>query len=136
MNKDQQVWLATYALAAGSSATQSFFTTLPTGEKLLNSDTGRGRIYDAISNFMDPEVIKSLCNLLVKKAQTQDPRMPDMQPTHLILLYYATHEGMYMHKDSDPNDGDNDHPIVSISIGSLGLTFQTDLEANLPIYRQ
>ncbi len=25
---------------------------------------------------------------------------------------------MYWHKDSDPNDGNNDHPIVSITIGN------------------
>ena len=27
-------------------------------------------------------------------------------------------DGMYWHKDSDPNDGNNDHPIVSITIGN------------------
>ena len=25
---------------------------------------------------------------------------------------------MGWHRDSDPNDGDNDHPIVSISLGN------------------
>jgi len=119
LSQEQQIWLAKYALVAGSTDKHNFFTVLPNGERVLNSDTGRGRIYDAITEFIQPDIIRHLCDTLVKKAQSQDQRMPDMQPTHLLLLYYATHDGMYMHKDSDPNDGDNDHPIVSLSIGML-----------------
>lgn len=44
--------------------------------------------------------------------------MPAMNPTHLLLLYYTTADGMYWHTDSDENDGDNDHPIVSVSLGN------------------
>lgn len=61
---------------------------------------------------------QELCHALVKLAQEQDTRMPDMQPTHLLLLYYASQDGMCWHSDSDKNDGDNDHPIVSITVGT------------------
>jgi hypothetical protein len=39
-----------------------------------------------------------------------------MEPTHLLLLYYTSTDGMGWHRDSDKNDGDNDQPIVSISL--------------------
>ena len=44
---------------------------------------------------------------------------PFMDLTHMLLLYYksAQGSGMGWHRDSDPNDGDNDHPIVSVSLG-------------------
>jgi len=105
------LWLANYALGAGSDPHHGFWVTLPDGQKALNSDKGRGRIYDAIETFPEPNNIRDLCDTLVKAAQKRDDKMPSMQPTHLLLLYYATEEGMYWHSDSDKNDGDNNHPI-------------------------
>merc|ERR1712217_72666 len=53
----------------------------------------------------------------VHEAQTQDPHMPDMVPTHLLLLYYASDRGMGWHRDDDENDGIGDEPVVSLSVG-------------------
>eukprot|EP01121_Diplochlamys_sp_Union-15-3_P005552 TRINITY_DN15896_c0_g1_i1.p1 TRINITY_DN15896_c0_g1~~TRINITY_DN15896_c0_g1_i1.p1 ORF type:complete len:244 (-),score=37.48 TRINITY_DN15896_c0_g1_i1:24-755(-) len=119
LNEEQQKWLANYALTASSTDTKGgFWSVLPDGKTVLNNDKGRGRIYDAITEFPEPTQIEALCQSLVKLSREVDDRMPEMKPTHLLLLYYATEEGMYWHKDSDPNDGDNDHPIVSIAIGN------------------
>jgi alkylated DNA repair dioxygenase AlkB len=51
-------------------------------------------------------------------AQEVDVAMPEMEPTHLLLNYYVTALGMNWHSDDDPNDGDGDIPIVSISLGN------------------
>ena len=118
LNQEQQIWLAEYAVASGYNEVNGFWTTLPSGERVLNNDTGRGRIYDTIQSFHHHDVVLSICNQVIQAAQSRDSKLPDMNPTHLLLLYYATQDGMYWHKDSDPNDGDNDHPIVSISIGN------------------
>ncbi len=64
LSPEQQVWLAHYALHAGGAGQDvgpeghSFWATLPSGEKVLNSDTGRGRIYDAIETFPRPDVVR------------------------------------------------------------------------------
>jgi hypothetical protein len=64
LSPEQQVWLARYALHAGGagqdvgSEGHSFWATLPSGEKVLNSDSGRGRIYDAIETFPRPDVVR------------------------------------------------------------------------------
>jgi len=44
--------------------------------------------------------------------------MPTANPTHLTLLYYKGEEGMFWHKDDDENDGDDDNPVVLISLGN------------------
>lgn len=113
-----KIWLANYALEAGSVPDRGFFHIMPTGEKVLNSDSGRGRIYDSIDKFPHPEEILKLCLDYVNQARQIDNKMPEMNPTHLLLLYYANSNGMYWHADNEKNDGDNNHPIVSISIGN------------------
>eukprot|EP00026_Physarum_polycephalum_P016186 Phypoly_transcript_17043.p1 GENE.Phypoly_transcript_17043~~Phypoly_transcript_17043.p1 ORF type:complete len:243 (+),score=23.71 Phypoly_transcript_17043:91-819(+) len=118
LSQDLQIFLANYALEAGKSPENGFWTTMPDGAQVLNSDTGRGRIYDTIDKFQKPGFILDLCQQLVSTAQQHDPKLPDMNPTHLLLLYYATADGMCWHSDSDKNDGNNDHPIVSITIGN------------------
>jgi len=62
--------------------------------------------------------IKKLCVDLVTAAQKFAPKLPNINATHLLLLYYTSDQGMAWHRDSDANDGDNDHPIVSISLGN------------------
>lgn len=94
-----------------------FWTTLPNGERVLNSGTERGRIYDAIHKFPESDMIKQKCLGFVSLAQKYDSKMPSTNPTHLLLLYYAGESGMYWHRDSDKNDGDTDHPVVSLSLG-------------------
>eukprot|EP01080_Neovahlkampfia_damariscottae_P005510 gene5510-9327_t len=87
------------------------------GEYLLNMDS-RGRIYREITDFPEYETLTKLCSELVDLAQEKSKKLPDMKITHLLLLYYSNEQGMSWHRDSDENDGDNDHPIVSISLGS------------------
>jgi alkylated DNA repair dioxygenase AlkB len=120
LNLDQQKWLANYALVDVEDGDKhSFMATVPGRPgKVYNSDEGRGRIYDSLMTFPNYQTIQTLCNSLVGKARELDAKMPQMMPTHLLLLKYANADGMYWHADSDPNDGDNDHPIVSISLGN------------------
>jgi alkylated DNA repair dioxygenase AlkB len=122
LSEDQQRWLAKYAIDAGNRKDHGFWIDAPgeNGEstRVLNSDKGRGRIYDDVLNFPDAERVEDLCHKLVACARNKDSKMPEMNPTHLLLLYYATHDGMEWHSDSDKNDGNNDHPIVSICIGN------------------
>jgi len=118
LSEEAQIELTNYALDAGTDPERGFWTVLRDGRRVLNSDTGRGRIYDTIDSFKKPDIVRDLCRNLVAEAQKHDSKMPDMNPTHLLLLYYATADGMYWHKDSDPNDGNNNHPIVSITIGN------------------
>jgi len=118
LDQEKQIWLANYALNAGSRPDNGFWTITPDGQRHLNSDKGRGRIYDAITNFPDYDAVLALCQEMVATARIHDSKMPEMTPTHLLLLYYATADGMYWHSDNDRNDGDNNHPIVSITIGN------------------
>jgi len=118
LDEQKQVWLANYALSVGSHPEHGFWTVTPDGTKFLNSDKGRGRIYDSINKFTTADVVTSLCHEMVSAARAHDNKMPEMTPTHLLLLYYATADGMYWHSDNDKNDGDNDHPIVSLTIGN------------------
>lgn len=118
LNKEKQIWLAEYATKAGEDPQHGFWTTLANGEKVLNNDKGRGRIYDTIHAFPDAQLVQGLCEEMVAVARKNDAHMPQMFPTHLLLLKYATPDGMCWHSDSDPNDGDNDHPIVSVTIGN------------------
>jgi alkylated DNA repair dioxygenase AlkB len=122
LSQEQQLWLAHYAIKAGNREENGFWIRIKndngTVTKILNSDSGRGRIYDDIMNFQDPERVVELCNKLVSSARKHDYKMPQMNPTHLLLNYYTSPDGMDYHIDNDINDGKNDHPIVSITIGN------------------
>lgn len=119
LSKEVQIWLAQYAMHAGTDAANGggFWRTVQ-GQQVLNATSGRGRLYQPISRYPSPDVIKRVCLDLVRVGRTKAEKLPDMDVTHLLLLYYATAEGMSWHRDTDPNDGDNDHPIVSISLGN------------------
>jgi len=88
------------------------------GQRVFNSAKGRGRIYNAISTFPESEKLASIASEIAKLAQDHDQSLPDFTPTHLLLLYYATKSGIGWHADGGANDGDNDHPIVSVSLGN------------------
>jgi alkylated DNA repair dioxygenase AlkB len=118
LDKDTQCWLADFALKMGNDPKTGFWRTMPDGSKTLNSTPGRGRIYQALHKYPEAKRVRDICMNLVKMAQTKAEKLPNMEPTHLLLLYYATSDGMGWHRDSDPNDGDNDQPIVSISLGN------------------
>eukprot|EP01119_Soliformovum_irregulare_P003198 TRINITY_DN13535_c0_g1_i1.p1 TRINITY_DN13535_c0_g1~~TRINITY_DN13535_c0_g1_i1.p1 ORF type:complete len:170 (-),score=22.65 TRINITY_DN13535_c0_g1_i1:113-622(-) len=119
LSSEQQSWLSNLAIQlASSDPTGGFWVDLPDGQRVLNSGKHRGRIYDALSKFPQSEIVKQLCLNLLSKAQQKDQKMPSSDPTHLLLLYYANDDGMYWHRDSDKNDGSNDHPVISISLGN------------------
>lgn len=120
LDESTQKWLATYAMNMGNTAPGGgFWRRDANGDKLgLNATSGRGRIYQALSKYPNHEKITSLCLDLVTRAQTVAAKLPNMTPTHLLLLYYTSVDGMGWHRDSDKNDGDNNEPIVSISLGN------------------
>lgn len=123
LSREQQIYLAQYACKEGhvnepGHASERNFWTIKDGQRVFNSAKGRGRIYDAISTFSEPDLIRSIATGLAEVAKKVDPTMPEFNPTHLLLLYYATNVGIGWHADSGANDGDNDHPIVSISLGN------------------
>ena len=129
LSEEQQSWLVQYALTTcgpnEKEPQKSFW--MPRRRKgdwseelqLNLGIAGRGRVYDALDNFERSDKVKHFASSLVKMARSHDDTLPDMTPTHMILLYYATCEGMVWHADDDENDGDNNHPIVSISLGML-----------------
>jgi alkylated DNA repair dioxygenase AlkB len=95
----------------------------------LNSTTNRGRIYDRISRF--PARFLQLCRQLVATSTSADAAMPPMEPTHMLLLYYAGFRGMGFHRDEGENDGTSDAPVVSVSFGNactFGFKHQRDDE--------
>eukprot|EP00475_Leptophrys_vorax_P033645 TRINITY_DN53172_c0_g1_i1.p1 TRINITY_DN53172_c0_g1~~TRINITY_DN53172_c0_g1_i1.p1 ORF type:complete len:250 (+),score=61.04 TRINITY_DN53172_c0_g1_i1:75-752(+) len=114
LSSDSQIALANWALNAGKHPTDGWFTE----DGKLNATPSRGRIYLPVDKYGDPEPVRQLCIDLVRQGQTVTPALPDIDLTHLLLLYYSDGEGMCWHRDSDENDGDNDHPIVSISLGN------------------
>jgi alkylated DNA repair dioxygenase AlkB len=120
LDAEQQKELARFALTAGSRAERGFWKKgdAEAAGYRLNAAYTRGRIYDAIDAFPDHEGLLSLCHDLVARARRVDPALPAMQPTHLLLLCYTSARGMAWHADAGENDGDNDHPIVSFSIGN------------------
>lgn len=63
-----------------------FYTTCPkTGNRVLNTgEAGRGRIYDAASQF--PSFVTDTCVQALAAAQEMDRAMPDMTCTHVLLL--------------------------------------------------
>jgi alkylated DNA repair dioxygenase AlkB len=120
LDAEQQKELAHIALTAGYRPEHGFWKKDFNDEAgyRLNAAYTRGRIYDAIDTFPDHERLLSLCHDLVARARRVDPALPAMQPTHLLLLCYTSARGMAWHADAGENDGDNDHPIVSFSIGN------------------
>ena len=116
--EEMQKFLFNLALDLGKKENGDFgFYIKKNDEFVLNMNT-RGRIYRELIDFPEYQTLKKLCNDLVKLAQEKSKKIPDMNITHLLLVYYSNDEGMSWHRDSDKNDGDNDHPIVSISLGS------------------
>lgn len=115
LSERQQRWLVQYALITcgpnDSEPQKSFWMprrkTNNYGGSWLDDDddeeeplqlnlgiAGRGRVYDALDNFDRCEMVQKFALELVKTAQAHDDTLPAMRPTHMILLYYATTEGM------------------------------------------
>lgn len=115
LNKEEQVWLAKYAMNLSKTDSNGGFYR---SKNVLNATQSRGRIYKNLSEYPDQTKITNMCLDFVNMARQVAPKLPIMKPTHLLLLYYTSSTGLAWHRDSDPNDGDNDEPIVSISLGN------------------
>lgn len=120
----EQVELTQIAIKLGEDNAKGFWKTDQDGQRILNqapSAPHRGRIFDALANF--PPVISQLCETNLRRAQAIDASIKLHQATHLILLYYQTlteaPPGGYIpwHQDKDPNDGDEDKPVISFTLG-------------------
>lgn len=86
--------------------------------KFQQSGKYRDRIYGAINTYPEHQFLSCLCTRITELARQHDPTIKPMSPTHLLLLYYAGKNGMGYHRDDGENDGDEDYPIVSFSIGN------------------
>ena len=114
LSSDAQSRVAALAMARGREAERGFWKS--NGELNCSAACHRGRVFDAIGAFDD--CLSELCTEAVQHACMLDPQMPSMSPTHLLLVYYASGRGIFWHKDDAPNDGQNDHPVVSFSLGN------------------
>jgi alkylated DNA repair dioxygenase AlkB len=119
---DQCQWLYDFAMRIGNTDDDTGFWRRRrecADERVLNHTVNRGRVYRSLADYGDDEGrLKALCERLVGDAQAACPALPDIDVTHLLVVYYQGSGGMCWHRDSDANDGDNDHPIVSISLGN------------------
>ncbi len=96
---ESQKWLARYAMGAGKDPKTGFWVNAgKDGKPILNATPSRGRIYQALSKYPEFDRIKQMCLDLVGMARTKAEALPAMNATHLLLLYYATADGMIWHK--------------------------------------
>ena len=119
LGRDAQVALAEVAMARGNHPTDGFWRPAEDGApRVLNCSVpnSRGRVFDAIGRF--PAAFVDACAASVRTARAADPHMPAMDPTHLLMVYYEKGKGIFWHKDNARNDGRNDHPVVSFSLGN------------------
>ncbi len=119
-----QLQLTNMALEIGSDSDKGFWKTNEQGQKVLNQAPKapyRGRIFNSLDKF--PKFISKLCQENLIRAAQIDPEIKVIAHTHLILLYYQTlpeapKEGYIpWHQDKDANDGEEDYPVVSFTIG-------------------
>ena len=120
LGRDAQLALAEVAMARGNHPTDGFWRP-PTEDgapRVLNCSVSmsRGRVFDAVGRF--PASFVEACGAAVRTARAADPHMPAMDPTHLLMVYYESGRGIFWHKDNARNDGRNDHPVVSFSLGN------------------
>ena len=117
---EEQVHLAKKALDIGDEPIKGFWT-LENGQKRLNSQPWRGRMFGHVSSF--PSLFTELCVKHLQQANQLDSSLIFQKPTHLILLYYQSlpnpPKGGYIptHRDNGENDGEENSAVVSFSIG-------------------
>ena len=113
LDLETQALMASVAMERGRDPERGFWR----GAELNSSAScKRGRVFDAIEAF-DARLVDH-CSAAVQMARGADPQMPDMTPTHLLMVYYLSGRGIFWHKDDAPNDGCNDRPVVSFSLGN------------------
>ncbi len=114
LSSDEQIKMASWAMTQEAGWYND--------QGVLNCGPTRGRIYQAWKDFSNGELVEQTCKNAVERARLIDGTMPTHDLTHLLLLRYLPsggqdHDAMIWHRDDDENDGDNDHPVVSLSIG-------------------
>ncbi len=115
----EQLALAAWAMKRGHDPACGWYK----ASGALNCGPRRGRVYSAFDTFVDGAAAADVCKRAVAHAQTLDTTMPGHDLTHLLLLRYlpsvdgGDDNAMIWHRDNDPNDGDNNHPVVSLSLG-------------------
>lgn len=124
LSNAEQIELAKFAIQYGEVSENGFYKIDELGQRVLNqSPTAphRGRIYLPIEKF--PSLITELCLKNLFQASQIDPSIKVIEATHVILLYYKTlledpkESYIRWHQDKDPNDGDEDKPVVSFTLG-------------------
>jgi len=122
LSSEIQTQLAKIALERGDNPDpkKGFWTHDKEGNRILNSRSYRGRIYDAIDQL--PPLVFELCLNFLHQAAETDSSLQVNKPTHFILLFYKTLQEpreayIPWHRDNGENDGDDTSPVVSFSIG-------------------
>lgn len=119
LSSAEQIKLSEIALKRGGEE-NGFWKVNEQGLKVLNQapiSPARGRIFDSLKNF--PEIVSELAGRNLEQAGSNKK----IDATHVILLYYDSlaeslkHGFIHWHQDKDPNDGDEEKPVVSFNIG-------------------
>jgi hypothetical protein len=116
LSEEEQERAARWSMERGKEGDDGWFRK----DGSLNLES-RGRIYRAIESFAESEWIVTVASRAVAAARELDETMPEMTTTHLLLQRYSPGAHLGWHRDNDPNDGDNDHPVVSLSLGCNGI---------------
>lgn len=110
----EQVKLSHLALQQGKKTSGGFWG----NDQKLNCTENRGRIFNAVDAF--PKEFLQTCMSTLKLAHGVDRNLKVIKPTHLIMLYYktlATAPHIPWHQDNGENDGKENLPVVSLSLG-------------------
>ena len=124
LSEHAQTRLAEHACALGRRPAPEGFLS---ADGRPNSRPYRSRIFSAVSAWPDPEFVQGVCEDAVHVARSGAADgtgrgtagdLPAMTPTHVLLLAYMNDEGVGWHRDIYENDGQADHPIVTINLGN------------------
>lgn len=105
----------------------------PTEWNLTGERQGRGRCYDTVESFVGGEDLSAFARLCGDVAHENDPEMPLMEATHLLLLLYSKSRKLGWHRDDGPIDGTSPLPIVSLSLGNSCDFLVKEKESEKPI---
>jgi len=118
IDAETQMWLVNIAQKEGNKPDHGFWVTDADGKRRLNSTEYRGRVYDKLDTYEDGKELGHYAWSMVEKVRSQHKDMPEVIPTHLLLLHYSSTKGIGWHADDAENDGQNDHPIISFCLGN------------------
>lgn len=120
LTQNEQRELTLYTLALGEDSQNGFYKSAEGGQRILNSQPNRGRMYRRMDDF--PQ-LASICARTLALATEIDHSLPPANPTHAIALYYQmltsppTHGYIPWHRDNGKNDGVDEYPVISFSLG-------------------